>query len=38
MTRFVRWFIKKFLPGYHLAKDPVRKKKTERDLHIEDKP
>ena len=36
MTKIVRWFIKKFLPGYHLAKDPVkgtgRKKRNSKIL------
>jgi len=27
MTKIVRWFIKKFLPGYHLAKDPAKRRK-----------
>ena len=24
MTKIIRWLIKKFLPGYHLAKDPAK--------------
>jgi len=30
MTKIVRWLIKKFLPGYHLAKDPAKRKKEEQ--------
>jgi len=26
MTKIIRWLIKKFLPGYHLAKDPAKRK------------
>ena len=24
MTKIMRWLVKKFLPGYHLAKDPAK--------------
>jgi len=27
--KLVRWLITKLLPGYHLSKNPVRKKKGE---------
>jgi hypothetical protein len=30
MKRLVEWLIKKYLPGYHLHRDPVRKEKPYR--------
>jgi len=29
LIRLIRWLIVKLLPGYHLSKNPVRKKKGE---------
>jgi len=31
MKRFIEWMIKRFLPGYHLSKNPVRKAKLEEE-------
>ena len=27
LLRFVRWFVGKYLPGYHISKNPLRKQK-----------
>ena len=35
MTKIIRWLIKKFLPGYHLVKNPVKgagRKKREAKI------
>ena len=36
MTKIIRWLIKKFLPGYHLAKDPARGTKQKKKENEED--
>lgn len=29
MKNLVKWLIKKFIPGYHLSKNPIRQPKEE---------